>query len=275
MMGAMSTPHTPPGPDYHLQALDDGLVFTICRPQRLNALTRPVLDGLGAAIDQLEAEGKPLLIIVGEGEKAFCAGTDLAELSTLDAAQSEAKTLMARQLLVRLWRSRLISVAAINGLAYGGGLELAMACTFRVAAAHARLSLPEIKLGVLPAYGGTQFLPALVGRARALEMMLVGEPVDAQQALAMGLVHRVITPEPGSAQRQSCEAALAMARSVTRFSPLAIDAIRQCVDAAGEQLGDAGLRVEDEQVRRVFVSEDAREGVAAFLEKRTAVFRGR
>jgi enoyl-CoA hydratase len=159
-----------------------------------------------------------------------------------------------------------LSVAAVNGLAFGGGLELAMACVLRVAAPHATFSLPEIKLGLLPAYGGTQFLPALVGAARALELMLTGRVLAAEEALAMGLVHRIAGPDDLLAQ------AIDFGREVTRFGPAAIDGIRRCVAAAGPGVTDAGLAVEDAVVREVFVTDDAREGVAAFLEKRPARF---
>jgi enoyl-CoA hydratase len=249
--------------------IDEGAVFTIERPSKLNALTKPVLEGLSACIDTLEARGARLLVVTGRGDRAFCAGTDLAELQGMSGEARMAKTAMARDLLVRLSRSRLVSVAAINGLAYGGGLELAMACTLRIAAPHVTVSLPEIKLGLLPAYAGTQFLPALVGQARALEMMLTGRPVPAVEALSIGLVHRI-----AGTDAPLLDQALAFGREVVRHSPRAIDAIRACVDAAGPVVTDAGLGIEDE-VRATFDGPDAREGVAAFLEKRPARFGGR
>jgi enoyl-CoA hydratase len=262
---------------YSVERTDDGAVFTIERPAKLNALTRPVLEGLAACLDTLESDGSRLLVITGRGPKAFCAGTDLAELQGLDNDARQRKTVMARELLVRLSRSPLVSVAAVNGLAFGGGLELAMACTLRIAAPHATLSLPEIRLGLLPAYAGTQFLPALVGPARALEMMLTGRVVAADEALAIGLLHRVApvgTPfvEAPFVEAALVEAALGFGREVVRFSPAAIDAIRACVAAAGPTVTDAGLAEEDRQVRAVFDGPDAREGVAAFLEKRPAKF---
>jgi enoyl-CoA hydratase len=249
--------------DCTVEPTADGAVFTIERPAKLNALTKPVLLGLAATLDDLEARGARLLVITGRGERAFCAGTDLGELQGLDAAARMDKTAMARDLLVRLSRSSLVSVAAINGLAYGGGLELAMACTLRIAAPHAKVSLPEVKLGLLPAYAGTQFLPALVGPGRALEMMLTGRAVGVDEAVGMGLVNRVATGDA-----PLVEQALAFGREVTRHAPSAIAAIRACVAAAGSTVTDAGLAVEDTQVRANFDHPDAREGVAAFLEKR-------
>ena len=185
-----------PTPDAHcsVEWLDDGAIFRIERPSKLNAITKPVLLGLTECIDALEARKLPLLVITGRGEKAFCAGTDLGELQGLTDEQRAAKTVMARNLLVRLSRSRLISVAAINGLAYGGGLELAMACMLRIAQPHARVSLPEIKLGLLPAYAGTQFLPAIVGPARATVPLPPGRPVAMPEAHPLGLVPRGPAP---------------------------------------------------------------------------------
>lgn len=247
---------------------DDAMLFRITRPAKLNALTKPVLTALADCLDAMEAKGQRLLVITGEGSKAFCAGTDLAETQATPGPARLDKSAMARDLLVRLSRSPVLSVAAINGLAYGGGLELAMACTFRVAAPHVKVALPEIKLGVLPAYAGTQFLPALIGPARALDLMLTGRPVSADEALAMGLLSRVIAPGADVITE-----ALALGREATQFSPQAIAGIRECVAAAAMTVTDAGLAVEDRVVREVFLSENAREGVAAFLEKRPAVFR--
>jgi enoyl-CoA hydratase len=266
-MPAQPTPPSDSDAPFTVEPLTDGAVFTIERPAKLNALTRAVLDGLAACLDDLESRGARLLIVTGRGERAFCAGTDLAELQGLDMPARMAKTAMARELLVRLSRSRLVSVAAVNGLAYGGGLELAMACTLRIGAPHVSVSLPEIRLGLLPAYAGTQFLPALVGPSRALELMLTGRAVSATEAHAIGLLHRIAQADaPVLAQ------ALAFGREVVRFSPGAIDAIRSCVAAAGPVVTDAGVAAEDAQVRANFDTPDAREGVAAFLEKRPARF---
>jgi enoyl-CoA hydratase len=247
---------------------DDAVVFRITRPAKLNAITKQVLMALSACLDDMERKGQRLLVVTAEGERAFCAGTDLAETQQMPPDARQDKSAMARALLVRLSRSKVLSVAAINGLAYGGGLELAMACTFRVAAPHVKVSLPEIKLGILPAYAGTQFLPALVGSARALDMMLTGRPVPAQEALSMGLVNRVTAPGADVLTE-----AIALGREAVQFSPDAIAGIRECVAAAGAEVTDDGLAVEDRVVRAVGKTDNAREGVAAFLEKRPAVFR--
>jgi len=253
--------------EFSIESVPEGAVFRIERPAKLNALTKPVLQGLAACVDALEARSARLLVVTGAGERAFCAGTDLGELRGLDAEARLAKSAMARALLVRLSRSPLVSVAAINGLAFGGGLELAMACTLRIAAPHATMSLPEVKLGLLPAYAGTQFLPAIVGKARALEIMMTGRTISADEALAIGLVHR--TAAHGT---PVLDQALAFGREVVRWSPGALAWIRRCVDAAGPEVGETGLAVEDAAVRATFDSADAREGIAAFLEKREPRF---
>ncbi|MEN9313828.1 MAG: hypothetical protein RIS35_221 [Pseudomonadota bacterium] len=275
--------------------LEDCAVFRILRARKLNALTKGVLEGLSACLDEAEARGVRALVIVGQGEKAFCAGTDLAELTGLSNEARAAKTRFARDLLVRLHRSKVVSIAAVNGLAFGGGLELALACTFRIAAPHATFSLPEVKLGVFPVYGGTQFLPAVVGPARAVDIMITGRTIDCAEALAMGLISRVAgtdgnpsvspsaialgkvvaaTAGPMSAERL-VDQALILARSVTCWSQVAVNAIRACVEASDTDVSDAGLASEDVQSAIVMSSEDGREGVRAFVEKRAPVFRHR
>ncbi|GGC61426.1 enoyl-CoA hydratase/isomerase family protein [Chelatococcus reniformis] len=253
--------------DCEIEWLEGGGIFRITRQAKLNAVTRAVLDGLASALTELEGGRGHFLLIHGQGDKAFCAGTDLAEIMQMSDEAAAAKTDLARDLFVRLSRSPVISVAAINGLAYGGGLELAMCSTFRVAAPHVSVSLPEIKLGVLPSYGGTQFLPALVGRARALDMMLTGRSVPAAEALAMGLLDRVV-----AAGESVLDAAEALARTVTGFSRAAVNGIRRCVEVSGDTVTRAGLDVEAAEARAATASPDAKEGIAAFLEKRRPIF---
>ncbi len=253
--------------DFSIETLPEGAVFRIERPAKLNALTRAVMRGLSDCIDSLEARRARLLLITSSGERAFCAGTDLGELQGLSLDERMAKSDASRDLLVRLHRSPLLSIAAINGLAFGGGLELAMACTLRIAASHASFSLPEVKLGLVPAYAGTQLLPAIVGKARALEIMMTGRTLQCEEALAIGLVHRL-----ARSSDSLMEEAISFAREITKWSPGALRAIRDCVDASGEQLTDQGLALERERVNTNYRSDDAREGMAAFLEKRPARF---
>ena len=257
----------PVSEDFTIDWVDGIGLFTITRPRRLNAATRAVMQGLSAALDEAEGGRARLLIVTGEGERSFCAGTDLAESQGLTPEQVDAKSNFARGLMVRLARSPITSIAALNGLAFGGGLEIAMACTMRVAAAHASVALPEIKLGVLPSYGGTQLLPPLIGRARALDMMMTGRTVPAAEALAIGLVDRV-----AAEGTPVLDDAMALARLLGGYSATALAALRRCVAAAGDTLTDTGIAVEAEEVARIPHSADAKEGIAAFLEKRPPVF---
>lgn len=250
---------------------DDGIgVFTIERPAKLNALTRPVLDGIADTLDIVERERTHVLIITGQQQRAFCAGTDLGELQGMTREARLEKNLRARQLMYRISQSKVLCIAALNGLAYGGGLELAMACQFRIAATHVKLALPEIKLGLLPAYGGTQFLPALVGKCQALDLMLSGRAVDMDEALRLGLVNRV-----ASADAPLMQQAREYAEQLAQHSRPARDAIRACVERAEVEVSQAGLDFEDQQMRAVFETDDAAEGVRAFLEKRAPKFEHR
>ena len=253
--------------DFSIETLAEGALFRIERPARLNALTRAVMKGLADCIADLESRRARLLVITSAGERAFCAGTDLGELQGLTLDERRAKSDVSRDLLARLHRSSLVSVAAMNGLAYGGGLELALACTLRIAAPHVTMSLPEVKLALVPAYAGTQLLPALIGRSRALEMMLTGRAITTTEALAIGLVHRL-----ANGDSPLVEQAIAFGREVTRWSPTAVAAIRACINASSESLTDEGLAIEREQVNTNYASEDSREGMAAFLEKRPPRF---
>ncbi len=257
--------------DYLIEERESCLVFTITRPHRLNAITSEVLDGLCDCIDALEEQdGNRGLIIVGTGERAFCAGTDLFEREKLTTKQQREKTDRARHLLVRLHRAPFISIAALNGLAYGGGLELALACVFRIANEDVQCSLPEVKIGLIPAYAGTQLLPAIIGPSRALDMMLTGRAVNTAEALQMGLINRI-----AAIDEPLLDQAIGYMESVTQYSKIAINAIRHSASESGTQLSDYGLEIERDWVERVAQSDDAREGVAAFREKRKPLFKHR
>jgi len=253
--------------DFTLDWQGDCGLLRLTRPEKRNAMTLAIVEGLEAACDMLDAGGARALIVTGEGNRAFCSGTDLSESASLGPEKSQQKSDRARALMLRLHRASWTSIAALNGLAYGGGMELAMACTFRVAAPGIRLSLPEVKLAVLPSYGGTQLLPAVVGRARALDLMLTGRAIEAEEALAWGLVDR-IAEEPASL----IEEAQALASVVLAHSQFTIDRIHRCVAAAGSVVTDEGMAVEAAAVEETMASEDAKEGVVAFLQKRAPKF---
>jgi enoyl-CoA hydratase len=254
--------------DFQLARVDRGAIFTITRPDRLNALNRGIWDGLEACLDELEREQARFLVLTAEGGRAFSAGSDLKEGLAWD--QQPAKNDRVRNLLLRLSQSPLFSLAAINGAAYGGGLELGLACTLRIAVADAKFAMPEIRLGLIPSYGGTQFLPAVVGRARAAEMMLTGRVLDAREALEWGLVSFVTDGREALLAK-----AVALGTEVAGFNPAAYRSILRCLAAARDVPDQVAMDVEGTEVRKVLQTEDAREGVAAFVEKRIPRFKSR
>jgi enoyl-CoA hydratase len=256
--------------DYQAEHNSKGAIFRLNRPAKLNSLTKAIWAGLADCVTELERRNGRYLIIVGEGERAFCAGTDLGESKGLSVEQRDAKNDYAREFLFNLSKSKLITIAAINGLAYGGGLELAMACSFRIAVKSAKFALPEVKLGVMPTYGGTQSLVALVGTALAADLMLTGRSMGTDEALRVGLINRI-----AESDRDLMDQAVELSEVLSRYSPVAMGAIRRCIAAAGSSVSPQGLSIEGREARLVTRSEDAQEGIAAFLEKRAPIFKGR
>jgi enoyl-CoA hydratase len=251
-----------------VEDVDGARWVTVNRPDKLNALNREVLAELEAVlVAAREDTAVRALVLTGSGEKAFVAGADIAEFQGLSAGQAEALSRRGQQLFDAIEGSPIPVIAAVNGFALGGGCELAMACHLRIASANARFGQPEVKLGLIPGYGGTQRLPRLVGRGRALELLLTGAMIDAATAHAWGLVNRVV--EPGELRG----AAQAMVGAILQVSPVAV---AHCLAAVsgGAPIGQ-GLEIEASRFGRCATSEDMREGVAAFLEKRPARFPGR
>jgi enoyl-CoA hydratase len=249
----------------------EGIAFlTIDRPARLNALDEPTLAQLDAAFARLAGDAQVKAVIVtGAGERAFVSGADIEALAGLDSAAGRELSERGQRVFQKIeWLGKPV-IAAINGFALGGGCELALACHVRIAAEGAVLGTPEVKLGLICGYGGTQRLPRLVGRGRALELLLTGDRVDAQEALRIGLVNRVVPRERLLAEAE------ALARRMIANGPLALRAALEAVNGGldrplGEaQEGEAALFGE------LVASEDAREGTRAFLEKRPARFVGR
>ncbi len=240
------------------------------RAERRNALTRAMLERLAEIFREIAARRElRAVILTGAGCEAFSAGTDIAELAGLDEAGAREASERGQEVCELLEMCGVPVIAAVNGVAAGGGCELALACHLRVAARGARFTLPETMLGLLPAYGGTQRLPRGVGRGRALALMLAGESLAAEEALRCGLVNRVVAAE------QLMPEAEALARAIATHAPLAI---RACLEAVtrGLRLPFAeGLKLEAELFSRLFATEDVREGTRAFLEKRPPAFKGR
>lgn len=247
--------------DYQVDRLAQGAVFTIARVTQLNALNHAVWEGLECCLDELESEGGRFLVITGQGDRAFSAGSDLKADVLANWDQQSAKCDRIRSLLLRLSRSRLFTIAALNGMAHGGGLELALACTLRIAVAHFQCSMPEIRLGVIPSYGGTQFLPAIVGRARAAELMLTGRVLSAAEAKEWGLVSHVLDDSQGLMNR-----AMEIADEVSGFSLDAYCSILECLAAADAAPAMGGMDVESQQLAHLLDRPGAQEGIRAFLK---------
>ena len=245
--------------------------LTVNRPEKLNALNSEVLAELDAAIGEAEAESSlRCVILTGAGEKAFIAGADIGELAKLDPVAGREHARKGQAILDRVERLPVPSIAAINGYAYGGGLELAMACTLRVAAENARMGLPETSLGIIPGYGGTQRLARLVGRARALELVLTSEKgVTAAEALRIGLVNQVV-PAGGAHA-----AAAALATKIAGNGPVAVRYAMESIRAGLDMTLADGQAFEATLFGLCASTEDMKEGMAAFLERRPARFTGR
>jgi enoyl-CoA hydratase len=249
----------------------EGIVLiTINRPEKRNALNHRVVTELGEAFRVATQDTAiKALILTGAGDKAFVAGADIGELATVGAVEAERLSRRGQEVFRALETLRKPSVAAVNGYALGGGLELAMSCTIRIATPEAKLGQPEVKLGIVPGYGGTQRLPRLVGRGRALDLLLTGEPIDAAEAHRIGLVNAI------AARTELIETAKQWARKVLANGPLAVALAMEAVDAGLDSGIDAGLRFEAMAFGITAASEDRREGTSAFLEKRKAAFTGR
>ena len=250
----------------HLTRTDEFALLTLDRPDALNALSFATLRELDAALDEIAAGDARALLVTGAGERAFCAGADIKELMGRPLAQGRRDMANGQRIISRFGTLPMPSIALINGYAFGGGLELALACTFRLALRTARLGLPEIKLGLIPGYGGTQRLPRLVGEARALDIVMTGRTVPADEAERIGLVNRLVDGD-------LVEAGKAFAREMTGYGlpvlTLARDAVMGALDGT---LAD-GLKREADLNTLAFQTADAAEGMTAFIEKRKPVFR--
>ena len=252
------------------EAKDGVARLTVNRPEKLNALDRQTMRDIDAAVGAAGQDPSiGVLVVTGMGDKAFVAGADIAELSSQTPVEGAAYARLGQAVLGRLERLGKPSIAAINGYALGGGLELAMACTLRVASESARLGQPEVALGIIPGYGGTQRLARLVGPGRALELILTGEPIDAREAHRIGLVNRVVP----AAELPS--AAEAMARTLLSRGPLALRYALQAVHEGLQMTLSEGLAMEAALFGLTCATEDMREGTRAFVEKRKANFKGR
>ena len=243
---------------------------TLNRPKVLNALNRRALADLSAAFedarDDAEVSGA---IITGSGDKAFIAGADINEVATDTPVQAEQKTRHGQAVMDLIENLGKPVVAAVNGFALGGGCETALACTIRIASENAKFGLPEVKLGIIPGYGGTQRLPRLVGKGHALRMILSGNMISAQEAYRIGLINEVV-PAPELISR-----AEAILKEMSGNAPLSVKYAMQAVNKGLETSLSEGLLIESSLVAICTSTEDKKEGTSAFLEKRAANFKGR
>ncbi|HET7479513.1 MAG TPA: enoyl-CoA hydratase-related protein [Rubrobacteraceae bacterium] len=241
--------------------------ITLNRPSRYNALGSRVVEELGGALEDVEGSGEVrVLILTGAGERAFCSGVDLKERAAMDADERWTHNRALNAFAERLARLQIPTIAALNGLAFGGGLEITLACDFRIAVENATFALPEVGIGIVPGAGGTQRLPRLVGPTRAKELILTGRRIVAGTALEMGLVSKVVP------QGSLMEEARALAAEISANSPLAVAYAKAAVDLASETSMEQGLRYETAAIRATLASQDYSIGLAAFAEKRKPEF---
>ncbi|MEW5931236.1 MAG: enoyl-CoA hydratase-related protein [Gemmatimonadota bacterium] len=251
--------------------VQDGIaVLSVNRPDKLNALNEQTIRELDAAVREVtERADVRGVIVTGAGSKAFVAGADIAELAKMGPVDGVEVSRLGQRVFRAIELSRKPVIAAVNGFALGGGCELALACHLRIAAENAKFGLPEVKLGIIPGYGGTLRLPRIVGKGRALELMLTAEMIDAQEAHRIGLANKVVP------QAELLDAARAMMKTILRNGPVALGLAIECATRGMEMSVDDGLALESNLFGLLAATEDMREGMGAFLEKRAADFRGR
>lgn len=244
--------------------------ITIDRPNSLNALNAKTLEELGGVLDQAASDNEVrVLIITGAGDKAFVAGADITEIQAVDENSVAPFVQRGHDTMMKIQNLGKPVIAAINGYALGGGCELALACTLRIGSENALLGLPEISLGIIPGFGGTQRLARITGIGRGLEMMLSGKPINAEKALDWGLLNQVVP------QEQLLETAEQLAAQLARSAPIAMRAILNAVHQGVDLPLEDGLAIEKDAFVKICGTEDMREGTSAFLEKRKASFKGR
>jgi len=248
----------------------DGIGWiTVNRPDKLNALNVETVEELKVAFQDFhdDAEVK-VVILTGAGEKAFVAGADISEFIHLDAEKGRHYAQKGQELTKFIENFRKPVLAAINGYALGGGTEFALACHIRLAAENAKFGQPEVKLGLIPGFGGTQRLPRLVGKGKAMELVLSGKVIDAKEAYEIGLVNKVIPAKDLLSEAE------AMAKDIIKNAPLALEYAIEAINKGLDKTLDAGLQLEAEIFGRSCATEDSQEGAKAFLEKRKPNFRG-
>jgi enoyl-CoA hydratase len=253
-----------------VERVGDAARVVVARPDKLNTLDAATVRELQSAFEALSADDDVRgVVVTGEGEKAFAAGADIPELARMTALDGVRTSRAGQRAFLQVERLGKPVIAALNGYALGGGLELALACHLRIAASTARMGLPEVKLGIIPGYGGTARLPRLVGRGRALELILTGEMIDAEEAHRIGLVNRVVPAD------RLQEEAMALLRRILANGPVALRLALEAVDHGADSSLEEALLFESNLFGLLAGTDDMREGMGAFLEKRPPSFRGR
>lgn len=244
-------------------------VITVNRADKLNALNAATLDALHVAFDAAAADASVrVVVLTGAGPKAFVAGADIAEMTSLTPVQGRDFSLRGQRMMRRVERMPKPVIAMVNGFALGGGLELAMCCHLRIASESAKLGQPEINLGLIPGFGGTQRLLRLAGRAATLELCLLGSPIDAARARELGIVNRVV------AAVELHTETMKLAEQLAHAAPLALRGMLDCINIGGECGIEEGLEYESAQFGLMFSTDDMREGTGAFLQRRKPAFNG-
>jgi enoyl-CoA hydratase len=245
-------------------------VISINRPDKMNALNEGIIRELGRAMEEVTERGDVGgIILTGVGEKAFVAGADIAELAKMGPVDGIDVSRLGQRVFRSIELSRKPVIAAVNGFALGGGCELALACHLRIASENAKFGLPEVKLGIIPGYGGTLRLPRIVGKGRALELMLTAEMVDAEEAYRIGLANKVVP------LAELMEATRTLMKGILKNGPVALGLAIECATRGMEMSVDDGLALESNLFGLLASTSDMREGMTAFLEKRRAAFTGR
>ncbi len=244
--------------------------LTINRPEKLNAISNELISELKKLLDEIENdEEMRVLIITGAGDKAFVAGADIKELVDRDASQGRRVSKKRQEIFSRIENLPVPVIAAVNGYALGGGLELALACSIRICSEKAQFGAPEVKLGIIPGDGGTQRLPRLVGLGRAMELILIGDFIDAQEAYRIGLVNKVLP------QEELMDKAVELAKKIASRPPLAVRFAKEAVNRSQEGDTASSFALESYLHALSCTTEDKKEGVSAFLEKRKGKFKGK
>lgn len=253
-----------------IEVADGVATLTVNSPRTLNALNSEILEELERALGRLDGDaGIKVVVLTGAGEKAFVAGADIKEMAGMDCPQAHRFSLKGQRVLLAMAGMRKPVIAAVNGLALGGGLELALACDFIYASAQARLGFPEVSLGIMPGFGGTQALSRLIGAGRAKELIFTGKMITAEKAQAWGIVNELCPAEELLPRVKETAAAIAS------VGPLAVAAAKDAIGNGLDMTRENGFRYEASLFGLLFDSEDQKEGMSAFVEKRKAEFKGR